>query len=400
LNETLSLALIVFAAVGSQLFAARFRLPAIVPLLAAGVLLGPYVADAIDPDTLFGDLIDPFVALAVGAILFDGALALRREDLAGGVGVIVGRLISLGVMITWVLAAVGAALVLGLDHRIAILLGAVLTLSGPTVVLPLLDFVRPTPRPASILRWEGIMVDPIGAILAVLTFHAISSGGGAVEVGGFVGTIAIGTAFGLAGAVLLAMLLSTRRFDIHLEATATLAIVLLAVALASEAADDAGLVTAIAMGVTLAHRRQEIIERAPDFSGTLVGLLLGVLFVILSARVDPAAVIDLGFEGLAFVAFLILLVRPLSTLACTARSRASMRERALVAWMMPRGIVAAATASTFELGLEQHQIPDADLLVPATFFVITLTVVVYGLTARPVALRLGVAERDPPTGHN
>lgn len=394
-NPALALASIVLAAVASQMLAARFRVPAIIPLLVAGVALGPFAAGAIDPDDLLGELLDPFVSLAVGAILFDGALTLRREQLGEGVGAVVARLVTLGVTITWALAAAGAALLLGVDHRIAILLGAVLTLSGPTVVLPILDFVRPTPRADSVLRWEGILVDPIGAILAVLVFHAVASGEGAFEPGAFAATLGVGALIGVAGSVALALLLRRERFESHLEATATLAVVLFSVAAASAIREDAGLVAAIAMGLTLAHRRREIVQRAPEFGGILVNLLLGVLFVVLAARVDPGAVVDLGLGGVAFVAFLVVVVRPLSALACTARSSLDGRERALIAWMMPRGIVVAATASAFELGLRDSGIPDADLLVPAAFLVIAATVVVYGLSARPLALRLGVAEPGP-----
>lgn len=392
-NPTLEMAVILTAAVGAQLLAARFRIPAIVPLLIAGVALGPYVADVINPDQLLGDLLDPIVALAVGAILFDGALSLHRQQLEHGVGRVVLRLTTLGVAITWGLAGAGAAVLLGADHRIAIVLGAVLTLSGPTVVLPLLEFVRAKPRPDAVLRWEGILIDPVGAILAVLAYHAVISGDGEFRLGEFAGTIAIGAAAGLIGAALLAFLLRDRRFEAALEATATLGVVLLAVASASAIADDAGLVTAIVMGVVLAHRQHEIVARAPAFSAILVSLLLGVLFILLSARVDPEAVLDLGLDGLAFVALLVLIVRPLSVAVATAGSQLSRSERSLIAWMMPRGIVAAATVSSFERGLTEAGVPDADLIVPATFLVIAATVVIYGLTARPLALRLDVAER-------
>jgi NhaP-type Na+/H+ or K+/H+ antiporter len=395
-DPTLEIAVILVAAVAAQLLAAQFSIPAIVPLLAVGVALGPYAADVVDPDQLLGDLLDPLVALAVGAILFDGSLSLHRKQLEHGVGGVVFRLTTLGVAITWGIAGAGAGLILGLDHRVALILGAVLTLSGPTVVLPLLEFIRAKPRPDAVLRWEGILVDPIGAILAVLVFHAVVSGDGALHVGEFLATVGIGLAAGLIGAVLLAGILSRRRFDAALEASATLAVVLMAVAAASELREDAGLVTAIVMGVVLAHRQKEIVARAPAFSEILVNLLLGTLFVILSARVDPEAVIDLGIEGLLFVALLVLVARPLSVLVSTARSGLERGERALVAWMMPRGIVAAATVSSFEDNLVDAGVPDAELLVPVTFLVIAATVVIYGLTARPLALRLGVAEPGDP----
>jgi NhaP-type Na+/H+ or K+/H+ antiporter len=391
-NPALEIAVILLAAVGAQLLAAQLSIPAIVPLLIVGVAFGPYAAGVIDPDELLGDLLDPIVALAVGAILFDGSLSLHRKQLEHGVGGVVLRLTTLGVAITWGIAGAGAALILGLDHRIALILGAVLTLSGPTVVIPLLDFVRAKPRPDAVLRWEGILIDPIGAILAVLVFHAVVSGDGSFDVGEFAATVGIGLGTGLVGAGLLSFLLRERRFDAALEASATLALVLASVALASELREDAGLVTAIVMGVMMAHRQHEIVERAPAFSEILVNLLLGTLFVILSARVDPDLVLDLGVEGLAFVALLMVLARPLGVLVSTARSSLTREERTLVGWMMPRGIVAAATVSSFESDLIHAGVPDAELLVPVTFLVIAATVVIYGLTARPLALRLGVAE--------
>jgi NhaP-type Na+/H+ or K+/H+ antiporter len=395
LSITLSLATIVVAAVGSQLLAARTGIPAIVPLLLAGVAFGPFGADAFNSDKLFGDLLDPMVSLAVGAILFDGALTLRRETLEHGVGPVVARLCTVGVAVTWAGAAAGAGILLGLDHRVAILLGAILTLSGPTVVIPILDFVRPTARLDATLRWEGILVDPIGAIIAVIVYHLITSGEGELHFFEFLGTVGIGAAIGLAGAAALEFLLSERRFASHLEATAILAVVLFSVALASELREDAGLVTAIAMGLMLAHRQRQLIQRAPEFGETLVSLLLGVLFVILSARVDPDSIVDLGWGAVAFVGLLIGVLRPLSAGISTWRSALERRERALIGWMMPRGIVAASTASTFGFGLAQAGVPDANKLVPATFLVIAVTVAVYGLTGRPLALRLGVAERGP-----
>ena len=167
----------------------------------------------------------------------------------------------------------------------------------------------------------------------------------------------VGAVTGLVGAALLWVLLRARRFEAALEATATLAIVLLAVAVASEIREDAGLVTAIVMGVVLAHRQREISSAPPPSAEILVGLLLGVLFVILSARVDPDAVLDLGAEGLAFVALLVLVVRPISVAVCTLGTSLTGAERALIAWMMPRGIVAAATVSAFESDLKQARHP-------------------------------------------
>ncbi len=392
-DPTLSLAVIVAAAAVSLLIAVRVGIPGVVPLLAAGVVLGPFALDVFDPDALLGDLLEPFVTLAVGVILFDGAIHLRREELSEGVGRVVARLVSVGVLVTWGLAAVGAAFILGLSTQISILVGAVLTLSGPTVVLPLLDFVRPSQRVRTILKWEGILVDPIGAIIAVLTFEVVASSSAHFHKGAFAATIGVGVACGIIGALILLPVLR-QRLTPALNATSTLAVVLIVTAAASAIKSDAGLVGAIVLGVTLAHLDPSVLEDTEAFGETLVTLLIGVLFVILSALVDPAAVVDLGAAGIGFVALLVLVARPLSVALCTAGSRTTRAERAFMAWMMPRGIVAASTVTAFQLTLVKRGIPDADKLVPVTFLVIIATVVIYGLTARWVAKALGVAAAE------
>ena len=399
MDDATAIAIIVAAAVGSRIVARALRIPAIVPLLAAGVLLGPYVIDAFDPDELFGDLIDPMVELAVGVILFEGSLLLRREELSGSAGPVVARLVTLGFAITWALSALAAVVLFDMEVRMAILLGAVLSLSGPTVVLPLLEHVRPRERVGAVLKWEGILIDPIGAIFAVLAFGAISTGGSEFQPGPFLATVGVGIGIGVAAALAAIVALRDSRMTSSLESSMLLALVLVAVAVASDIRDDAGLVAAIAMGVTLAHRREDIEREAHDFVTTLTSLLIGILFVILSARVDPERVADLGWEGLAFVAFLILMVRPVSALQGTVRTGLDWRERGLVAWMMPRGIVAAATVSAFELSFAKQDVPDHELLVPITFMVVVVTVLVYGLSGRPVARALGVT-RDSPEPPN
>lgn len=390
LDDALAIALIVAAAVGSQLVALQLKVPAIVPLLAAGVVLGPYAIGAFDPDELFGELVDPIVELAVGVILFEGALLLRREELAGVAGAVVGRLVTVGFGITWALCALLAIALLDMDTRVAILLGAVLSLSGPTVVLPLLEHVRPRERVGAILKWEGILVDPVAAIFAVLAFGAIATGAGEFQPGSFLATVGVGAGIGIAAAGPAILALRDTKLSTALESSLLLALVLLAVAGASQIKPDAGLVAAITMGIALAHRREDIEREAHDFVTTLTGLLIGILFVILSARVDPERVTGLGWEGLAFVAVLILAVRPLATAASTAGAGLTRGERGLIAWMMPRGIVAASTVSAFELTLLEKGVADAELLVPVTFLVVVVTVLVYGLTARPVARALGV----------
>jgi NhaP-type Na+/H+ or K+/H+ antiporter len=376
--------------------------PQIVTLLAVGVAVGPDALEIIDPDELLGDTLEPFITLAVGVVLFDGALKLRHQDLAEGAWRAVVRLVTVGVLVSWVLGTLAVRLLLELDWSICILIGAILTLSGPTVVGPLMQHVRPSARIRAVLDWEGVLVDPIGAILAVLVFHAVRAGKTDLEVGEFLATIACGIGFGVAAAVVTIVLLRTTRAPVHLRVTAMLSVLLVAVGGADAVYEDAGLVTAILVGVTIARAKGVVPEgREVEFStfgDTLAQLLIGILFVTLAARVDLGAVVDLGLAGLALVAVLIFVQRPADVAASTVRTVLTRHERLFAAGVMPRGIVVAATASAFQLTLVEARVEDADKLVPVCFLVIAATVLVYGLGARPLARGLGLtADEGPPT---
>jgi NhaP-type Na+/H+ or K+/H+ antiporter len=387
--------------VGAQLLAHAASVPQIVPLLAVGVAVGPDALGIIDPDELLGQTLEPFVTLAVGVVLFDGALKLRHQDLAEGVWRAVVRLVTVGVLVSWVLGMLAVHFLLDLDWSISVLIGAILTLSGPTVVGPLMQHVRPSGRIRAVLDWEGVLVDPIGAILAVLVFHAVRAGKTEIEVGEFVATIACGAALGVAAAAVIIALLRASRAPIHLRVTTMLAILLVAVGAADAIYEDAGLVTAIVVGTAIARAKGVIPEgREVEFAAvgdTLAQFLIGILFVTLAARVDLGAVGDLGLAGLALVAVLIVVQRPADVAASTIGTVLSFRERLLAAGVMPRGIVVAATASAFQLTLVEAGVEDADQIVPVCFLVIAATVLVYGLGARPVARALGLTgEGEPP----
>ena len=243
---------------------------------------------------------------------------------------------SAGVAVSGALIAVSIHLLLGVSWGMSALCGAILTLSGPTVVAPLLHHIRPSRRVSAVLEWEGILIDPIGAIVAVLIFQLILGG---VEGPGFLSTIGIGALCGLAGAVGAALLLSQRRVPITTRTTGSLAFVLLAVAGADALADDAGLVAAITVGIVLATRieRLDVQERREyeSFGSPLVSLIIGILFVILSARVSLGEVWDLGLGAIGLIAVLILLQRPVAVALSTIGSDLTRRERAVAAGLMP-----------------------------------------------------------------
>jgi NhaP-type Na+/H+ or K+/H+ antiporter len=386
--------------VGAQLLAYAAAVPQIVTLLAIGVTIGPDVLGIVDPDELLGGTLEPFVTLAVGVVLFDGALKLRQEDLSAGAWRPVMRLVTVGLVLTWAIVTLAVGLLLDVQWSIAILIGATLTLSGPTVVSPLMHHVRPVGRIRAVLDWEGVLIDPLGAILAVLVFQAVLAGETDIHIGDFFGTILTGIGFGVVAAAAIVFLLRHTGAPIHLRATAMLAVVLVAVGGADAVYSDAGLVTAIVVGAAVARAEGVIPEgREVEFSvfgDTLVQLLIGVLFVMLAARVDLGAVADLGVAGLALIAVLILVQRPLDVAASTAGTILTLRERIFAAGVMPRGIVVAATASAFQISLVEAGVEDADMIVPVCFLVIAATVLVYGLGARPLARALGLSPDGPP----
>jgi NhaP-type Na+/H+ or K+/H+ antiporter len=379
------LGLTLVLAVGSQLLARRMSLPAIVILLPAGFLAG-IATDDVHPDELLGALYQPFVSLAVGVILFEAGLRLAFREVAVGVHKVVVRLLAFGVLVTWGGVAVTVLLLFDhMDRGVAFLIGAILVVSGPTVVLPLLAFIRPTREVRSVLKWEGTLVDPIGALLGVLVFHAVSS---RWRPGQLLLSLGVGALVGAVAAVVLLFLLG----ELHRNAPrqsvlATLMVVVAAVVAADLIREDAGFVAAVLMGMFLGNQRRVDVSLTLEFEETLVQLLVGVLFVLIAASVSPDDIGEVLPQALVLVAVMVLLLRPMAVALATWRSTLSRQERAFIASMAPRGIVAGATASAFGLQLAQDDVGGADSVLPIVFVVIFGTVLLYGLTG-PIAARL------------
>ncbi|MGD8856762.1 MAG: cation:proton antiporter [Chloroflexota bacterium] len=399
MNEHLliSLSLILILGIGAQWLAGRLRLPSILLLLVLGFLAGP-VTGLINTDETFGELLFPLVSLSVAVILFEGGLSLRVSELPRLRGVI-GRLISVGALITWLVGAVAARYILGLDWPLSVLLGAILIVTGPTVVGPLLRQIRPKGKAAKALKWEGILIDPVGAVLAVLIFEAILGGefgqAPSVVVLGVLQTLAIGVIAGLLGAVLIVV--AFRRYWVpdHLHNPITLLVVVASFAVSNLLHPEAGLLTVTIMGLALANQNQISIRHIVEFKENLQVLLIGSLFILLASRLQLDDLLNAGWRGLLFLGVLVLIARPLSVLFSTWRSDLDVKERLFLSWMAPRGIVAASVASIFAFELVESGHAGAEQLVPMTFLVIIGTVALYGLTSGPLARALGLAERNP-----
>jgi NhaP-type Na+/H+ or K+/H+ antiporter len=388
----IGLGLIVVLAVGSQVLASRLRIPALIVLLPVGFAAGALTGD-VNPDTLLGPAFQPMVSLAVAVILYDAGLGLELRKLTGHPRRVVWRLIALGVPITIALATCMALVLLGMPEQAALMTGAILVVSGPTVVGPLLAFVRPSERVQRILAWEGSLIDPVGAILGAVIFHGIVAGtrpGHGAQLGQFLASIAVGAAGGAVGIGLLVLLLRVLRLGEVLGTTAQLAAVIGVAAACDVLRDDTGLIAAIIMGLAAANLRGFDIPARRPFFETLVQLIIGLLFISISATVTPASLRHLILPTLGLVAVLVLVARPLVAWAATLRTDLTRGERGFTGWMAPRGIIAAATASTFGPALAAAHVDGAQKILPVTFLVIVLTVTLYSLTAVPVARRLGV----------
>jgi NhaP-type Na+/H+ or K+/H+ antiporter len=378
--------------VGSQVVASQLRIPALIILLPAGFTAGALTTD-VNPERLLGTAFQPLVSLAVAVILYDSGLALEWGKVSGRARRVVPRLVIWGVPITMAFAAVLAGPLLGMSAGSALMLGAILVVSGPTVVGPLLAFVRPSDRLQRILSWEGSLIDPVGGILGAVVFHAVlasTSGGVSHPVGRFLSSIGIGVAGAVVGVAVLWLCLCKLDLDDTLSTTAQLACVVGVAAVCDIVRDDAGLIAAILMGLAVANLRWFDIRDRGQFFETLVQLIIGVLFVSISATVTPESLQHIVLPTVGLVAVLVLITRPLVAFVATVRTELTRGERAFTGWMAPRGIVAAATATTFGATLAAHHVGGASKILPVAFLVIVVTVALYGLTAVPVARWLGV----------
>ena len=394
-DPTVLIAGIVVLAVGLNWLSVRTRTPAILAYLVTGFLLGP-VLGVLDPDELLGDLLLPSVSLAVGLILFEGGLSLRLREIQGHARVI-WLLVTVGVLVTWAVGWGAAMLFTDLSSGLALLLGAILVVSGPTVIGPMLSHVRPDRPVGPILKWESILVDPIGVLVAVITFDVLLIGAGtasAQSVAGQVGLfVLVGVTVGAVCAIGLIVAMRRHWIPEQLLSLVGIGTALVAFVLANNLTTEAGLLATPSLGMVLANHRRVSTEQILHFSEVIRVLLIGVLFIILSARIGNDQLSLIGPGAVGILAALVLIARPLSAMLATLGTSLSWRHRVLIGSVAPRGIVAASIASVFALGLENGGVPGAEQLTPLVFAVIAGTVVVYGLGMAPCARALGLAKR-------
>nr|WP_239537559.1 sodium:proton antiporter [Dyella mobilis] len=377
----------------AQWLAWRVKLPAILFLLLAGIVLGP-IGHVLDPDKLLGPLLFPVVSLSVALILFEGSLTLRFSELSG-IGHVVRGLVSYGAVVALLLLAAAAHYLAGLGWDLSLLFGALTCVTGPTVIMPMLRTLRPNARIANTLRWEGIVIDPLGALFAVLIYEAIVSRHQGHAVGVFLGTVLGGVICGGVAALALAFLLRRQFIPEYLQNYGTLAIVLLSFTLSNTIAHDSGLLTVTIMGIALGNLRDVHVDDILDFKEHLTVLLVSMLFILLAARLSWPLPPGTLWAGIAIFLVAQFVVRPITVLVSSIGSGMGWRDRALISWVAPRGIVAASVSALFALRLSHLGVAGSEVLVPLVFILIIGTVVLQSATARPLARWLKVAEPDP-----
>lgn len=397
----LAVAIVVGAATACQILAPKLRVPALILLLPVGFALG-WLAPDYRATNILGPVFPALVDLIVAIILFQGGLDLHNNPINRDDNSLVRRLVWVGGAITLLGASVAAHFIVGLSWSIAFMLGAIVIVSGPTVVTPILDFAKVRGRVRNILQWEGTLLDPIGALVAVVVFQIVKASGAesaGAAVGLFVESLAVGVVAAFLGVVLLIVGGRLTRGNELMGTQVLLGSVIVAAGLANYISDDTGLLAALLMGMSaprIAQRFGASLNKSGPFFGTLVSIGIGVLFISIAGLVTPQSLGDVLVPVLLMSVILIVLVRPLVVAVCTMRTNLTSRQRLFMAAMDPRGIVAAATASSVGAALVSLKVPGAEQLLPAAFVIVAVTVAFYGLSAIPVARALGIVSDETP----
>jgi NhaP-type Na+/H+ or K+/H+ antiporter len=381
-------AVAVSAGMLAQTVAVQIAVPGIVLLLAVGIVIGPEVLGVLQP-SVFGAGRSELVTLAVTVILFEGGLALDIARLRQQQRSLL-LLLTVGAAISMIVGIGAARLILDFPWSTALLFGALMIVTGPTVVTPLLSRLTVDRSVRELLISEGVVIDPIGAVVAIAAVEYV--------VGQHVGTIPVlapllvGGVAGIAAGLGMVQALRRQWIAEELVNAAVLASVLIVAAASNQISADAGLMAAVAQGMTMANARLRTLARLREFKETLTLVLLSFIFVVLAANLRMREIVTLGWGAVAVGLIMMWVARPLAVLLSTIGSELSMRQRLFVAWICPRGIVAAAVASLFRIKFTQAGLSGGLELEALVFVMIALTVTIQGFTARPVARWLGVDE--------
>lgn len=404
----LELAGIIILGILAQWFAWKFKIPAILPLILIGLLVGPIAAEFLSEDGtkwiepvwngekgLFpGDGLYYFVSLAISIILFEGGLTLKRNEIKT-VGPVITKLITVGAAVTFLGSGIVAHYVFKLSWELSFLFSALIIVTGPTVITPILRNIPLKKDVSAVLKWEGILIDPIGALVAVLVFEFISVGGGS----GFTKTALIefgkillfGTTFGFTFAHALAFAINKNLIPHYLLNVVSLSTVLLVYVESDIFAHESGLLAVVVMGMVLGNNKLENIKELLYFKESLSVLLISILFILLAANINMEDMLLLyNWNTAILFAIVVFIIRPLAVFMSTTGSNLKINEKLFVSWVGPRGIVAAGIASLFGSKLIKDGVEGAEYITPLVFMIVLGTVLLNATTARLMSRLLGV----------
>jgi len=375
----------------------RLKIPALILLIVAGFIMGP-ITGWLNPSEDFGDLLQPMISLSVAIILFEGGLNLRWHEFKQNSQVIY-RLVSWNVLLTFSFGSLASHYLVGLSWPVALIFGAIIIVTGPTVIMPLLKQANLRKKPASLLRWEGIVNDPVGALLVVLIYgyyvHAESDVLVLNIITGLLISLVVSLALGVGIGVFIARAFERGQVPEYLKSPVLLITVLLVYTLANQIQNEAGLLATTILGITLANQKLHTLHEHMRFKEYVTILLVSSTFILLTADINPEILKHLGWQGWLLVALIIFIFRPLAIYMSTIGTGIEKHDRMLIAWVAPRGIVAAAIAGLFGAQLSQKGYAGAELLLPLIFALIIFTVVLHGLSIGWVARKLNLASPYP-----
>ncbi len=385
--------------IGAQWLAWHFRFPAIVAMSLAGLLAGPLFG-ILTPKDAFGDTFQIFISIAVAIILFEGSLNLNFKEIRG-IGRPIVRIITVGAFIAWILGSFAAHYVAGLSWAVAFVIGGLFIVTGPTVILPLLRQAKLKQRPASILKWEGIIVDPLGALLAVFAFEIIvfltsEEVSAAILLFFFLSSL-LAAFIGWLTGVIVGWIFEKGYVPEFLRSPVVLSMVTACFMVTDEIKHETGLLAVTAMGIKLANMNISSFSDMRHFKENMSVLLMSVVYVMITAGVTRETLLDiLSWNIIGYILLMIFLVRPLSIWLSTINTDITNQEKALVGWIAPRGIVALAVSSYFAHVLLDAGYADANLVIPMTLGLVFSTVVAHGFSIRWVSEKLGLAVNSQP----
>ena len=392
------LAVIGFSGIASQWVAWRIRIPAIALLLLAGLLLGPFTG-YVNPQQDLGDVYKPIIALSVAIILFEGGLTLNFKEIKETSSA-VRAIIVIGGPLVWLFSALSAHYAAGLSWPSAIVLGAILVVTGPTVIMPLLRQAQLSHRPAALLRWEAIVNDPIGALFAVISFEIYLVVHGSHGAGDLILNLILGACIAIGGGYFagrgIAKAFVGGHVPEYLKSPVLLVAVLGVYAISDLILEESGLLTVTIMGITLANSKMASLTELRRFKETITVLLVSGLFILLTASLDLNALYSLGWGAALFVGLVLFVVRPIAIMIATTGRGLSLNERLLVSWIAPRGIVAVAVSGLFGAALTENGIADGNQLTALTFAVVASTILLHGFSLAPLASAFGLKSAEKP----